>query len=87
MCRSIKILRAPYAVNVSEADLRAAALQYVRTVSGFRLPSEATADAFNHAVETITATTRELLAALEASAAAPVTAADPVATRQAGRSR
>jgi hypothetical protein len=79
MCRSIKILRAPYAVNVSDADVRAAALQYVRTVSGFRRPTDATADAFNHAVETITAITRGLLAALEASAS------DPVADRAAGR--
>lgn len=73
MCRSIKILRAPYAVDVNDADVRAAALQYVRTVSGFRRPTDATADAFNHAVETIAATTRGLLAALEATASDPVT--------------
>jgi hypothetical protein len=69
MCRSIKILRAPYAIGVTDEDVRAAALQYVQTVSGFRLPSAATACAFNHAVETVTAATRELLAVLEAVAA------------------
>ncbi len=68
MCRSIKTLRAPYATGVTDEDMRAAALQYVQTVSGFRLPSAATAYAFNHAVETVTAVTRELLAVLEANA-------------------
>jgi hypothetical protein len=72
MCRSIKILRAPYAVDVTEEDVRAAALQYVRTVSGFRLPPDTTADAFNQAVDTITATTRALLTTLEADAGDPV---------------
>jgi hypothetical protein len=73
MCRSIKILRAPYAVGVTDEDLRAAALQYVRTVSGFRLPPGGTAEAFDSAVETIITATRDLLAVL------PATAGDPAA--------
>ena len=38
MCRNIKILRAPYAVGVTDDDVHAAALEYVRTVGGVRLP-------------------------------------------------
>jgi hypothetical protein len=67
MCRNIKTLRAPYAVGVTDDDVRAAALQYVRTIGGFRLPSPDNADAFNEAVDTITAATRNLLARLDAS--------------------
>jgi hypothetical protein len=68
MCRNIKILRAPYAVGVTDDDVHAAALQYVRTVGGVRLPGPHNEEAFNQAVEAISATTRELLARLEASA-------------------
>jgi hypothetical protein len=71
MCRNIKTLRAPYAVGVTDDDVRAAALQYVRTVGGFRLPSPHNADAFNEAVDTITAATRDLLAHLGASPEQP----------------
>jgi hypothetical protein len=66
MCRSIKILRPPYAAGVTDDDVRAAALQYVQTVSGFRLPPAELADAFDRAVNMITGVTRELLAAAEA---------------------
>jgi hypothetical protein len=65
MCRSIKTLRPPYAEVVTEADMRAAALQYVRKISGFRAPAAKNADAFNQAVEEIAASTARLLAALE----------------------
>jgi hypothetical protein len=68
MCRNIKILRAPYAIGVTDDDVHAAALQYVRTVGGVRLPGPHTEEAFNQAVETISATTRDLLARLEAGA-------------------
>ena len=71
MCRNIKILRAPYAVGVTDDDVHAAALQYVRTVGGVRLPGPHIEEAFNQAVETISAATRELLASLEASAEQP----------------
>ena len=39
MCRSIKTLRPPYAEAVTDDDMRAAALQYVRKISGFRAPA------------------------------------------------
>jgi len=67
MCRNIKTLRAPYAVGVTDDDVHAAALQYVRTVGGIRLPSPHNAEAFNQAVDAISVATRALLAGLEAS--------------------
>ena len=66
MCRNIKILRAPIAVDVTDDDVQAAALQYVRTVGGIRLPSPHHAEVFNQAVDAISAATRALLAGLEA---------------------
>ena len=78
MCRNIKILRAPYAVEVTDDDVHAAALQYVRTVGGVRLPGPHIEEAFNQAVETISAATRELLARLEASAEQPGGLARPL---------
>ena len=68
MCRNVKILRAPYAVGVTDDDVHAAALQYVRTVGGVRLPGPHNEEAFNLAVETISAATWDLLARLGASA-------------------
>ena len=65
MCRSIKTLREPYTPEVTEADIEAAALQYVRKVSGFRKPAPHNAEAFEAAVAAITAATRELLSTLE----------------------
>jgi hypothetical protein len=65
MCRSIKTLREPYTEQVTVDDMHAAALQYVRKVSGFRTPAAHNADAFNNAVDLITAATRELLSQLE----------------------
>jgi hypothetical protein len=79
MCRNIKILRAPYAVGVTDDDVHAAALQYVRTVGGVRLPSPHNAEAFNQAVNTISAATRDLLAFLEASPERPGGLAAPAA--------
>ncbi len=64
MCRSIKTLRAPYTEGVTEADVRAAALQYVRKVSGFRTPAVHNALAFDAAVDAVTAATRDLLDSL-----------------------
>jgi hypothetical protein len=61
MCRSIKTLRPPYTEQVTDDDMRAAALQYVRKVSGFRTPAGHNAEAFNRAVDEITEATRHLL--------------------------
>ena len=60
MCRSIKTLRRKDD-NASDEDVRAAALQFVRKVSGYRLPSRANEVAFNAAVEEISAASRRLL--------------------------
>ncbi len=68
MCRSIKTLREPYAEHVTEQDMRAAALQYVRKVSGFRAPAPHNAAAFDRAVDTIAAATQALLGQLEVRA-------------------
>jgi len=65
MCRSIKTLRPPYVEEITDDDVRAAALQYVRKVSGFRAPAAHNAHAFNDALDAVTAATRELLDRLE----------------------
>ncbi|GAA1164924.1 hypothetical protein F4556_006873 [Kitasatospora gansuensis] len=61
MCRSIKTLRAPVTPEVTEDDIHAAALQYVRKVSGFRAPAAHNQEAFDRAVAAVTEATRELL--------------------------
>jgi len=62
MCRSIKTLRG--VEPPTDGEVRAAALQFVRKISGFREPSQANAPAFDRAVEEITGVSRALLAAL-----------------------
>ena len=65
MCRSIKTLRPPYAEHVTDDDIRAAALQYVRKISGFRAPAGHNAEAFGQAVDAVAAATTALLDHLE----------------------
>jgi len=65
MCRSIRTLRPPYAEHITDEDVRAAALQYVRKISGFRAPAAANAAAFDQAVEAVTVATGELLSSLK----------------------
>ena len=69
MCRSIKTLRPPYAADVTDEDIRAAALQYVRKISGFRVPAGHNAEAFGTAVDAVAAATATLLDHLEVRAA------------------
>jgi hypothetical protein len=64
MCRSIKTLRRPDE-PATEEEIRAAALQFIRKVSGFRKPSRANAEAFDSAVEEVAAASRRLLGAVE----------------------
>jgi len=66
MCRSIKTLR-HLDVPVPDDEMRAAALQYVRKVSGYRRPSPANEHAFNHAVDEIALASRRLLDAVTAT--------------------
>jgi hypothetical protein len=61
MCRSIKTLRG---AEPTEQEIRAAALQFVRKVSGYRAPSRANTEAFEAAVEEVTSSTARLLGAL-----------------------
>ena len=63
MCRSIKTLRRPD-TPVTDEEVRAAALQFVRKISGYRKPSRANEAAFNHAVDEIALTSRALLESL-----------------------
>ncbi|MBO2454216.1 DUF2277 domain-containing protein [Actinomadura barringtoniae] len=65
MCRSIKTLRPPFTEDVTEEDMRAAALQYVRKISGFRAPASHNAEAFDRAVQEIAESTARLLSTLE----------------------
>jgi len=64
MCRSIKTLRPPYLEQLTDDDVHAAALQYVRKVAGMRQPSAANHDVFDTAVTDIAAATSTLLASL-----------------------
>ena len=63
MCRSIKRLRGPDGV-ATEPEIREAALQYVRKVSGFREPSNRNREAFEAAVEEVARASQRLLAAV-----------------------
>ena len=63
MCRSIKTLRG---TEFSDEEISAAALQFVRKVSGYREPSQANAEAFNRAVDEIASASRPMLASLKA---------------------
>jgi hypothetical protein len=60
MCRSIKVLRRPESSPTPE-EVSAAALQFVRKVSGFRAPSKTNQAAFDAAVGDIARTTENLL--------------------------
>ncbi len=60
MCRSIKQLR-NVEIPATEDEVRAAALQFVRKVSGYRKPSKVNQEAFDEAVEEITQVTQHLL--------------------------
>jgi hypothetical protein len=67
MCRNIQTLY-NFEPAATEEEIRAAALQYVRKVSGFNKPSRANAEAFYRAVDEVAATTEALLGRLVTSA-------------------
>jgi len=67
MCRNIRTLH-NFEPPASEDEVRAAALQYVRKVSGSTHPSQANAEAFDRAVEEVARTTTVLLDSLVTSA-------------------
>lgn len=70
MCRSIKVLRRVERAP-SEQELHEAALQFVRKISGYRVPSQANAEVFEAAVRDVTASSRRLLKGLAPSKRVP----------------
>jgi hypothetical protein len=68
MCRNIRPLF-NFDPPATQEEIRAAATQYVRKISGFRKPSQANEAAFNEAIEEIADVSGRLLAALETPAA------------------
>jgi hypothetical protein len=66
MCRSIKTLRQG-AEPANDEEIHAAALQYVRKVSGYRAPSAANVDAFATAIDEVAAATSKLVRAVAAT--------------------
>ncbi|MFN8375627.1 MAG: DUF2277 domain-containing protein [Anaerolineae bacterium] len=78
MCRNIKTLY-NFEPPATDDEIKAAALQFVRKISGFNKPSKANEEAFNAAVEAITAVSTNLLNALESNA--PTRNRDEVAAK------
>jgi hypothetical protein len=73
MCRNIRVLY-NFQPPTTEAEVRAAALQFVRKVSGLNSPSVADREVFEQAIDEVAASTNRLLASLKARA--------PVRTRE-----
>ena len=67
MCRNIRTLH-NFEPPATDEEVRASALQYVRKVSGFNKPSRANEEAFERAVDAVTAASTQLLAELTTSA-------------------
>ncbi len=83
MCRNIKMLF-NFDTPATEEEIRAAALQYVRKISGFNKPSKANEAAFNAAVDAIALISSSLLDSLETSA--PPRSREEVAAKARARS-
>jgi hypothetical protein len=69
MCRNIKTLH-NFAPLATDDEIRASSLQFVRKLSGFTRPSNANEEAFNRAVDKVTAAAQELLRSLITNAPA-----------------
>jgi hypothetical protein len=67
MCRNIRTLY-NFDPPASDEEINAAALQYVRKISGFTKPSQANEEAFAKAIDAVAAASRELLAQLTTTA-------------------
>ena len=86
MCRNIKLLF-NFEPPATEDEVTAAALQYVRKVSGMRKPSRANQEAFDHAVAEITAATRRLIDLLDTDTPPRDRDQEAQAARERGRRR
>lgn len=86
MCRNIRNLH-NFGPPTTEDEVRAAALQYVRKISGFTKPSRANALAFEHAVDAVAQASSELLSELVTSAPAKDREAEAVKARARGAAR
>jgi hypothetical protein len=86
MCRSIKTL-ANFEPPASEDEIRAAALQFVRKLSGTTRPSRANALAFDHAVDEVAVAASRLIASLTTSAPARNRAAEARKAQERARRR
>jgi hypothetical protein len=71
MCRNIKLLRHPESLP-SDEELRAASLQFVRKITGYRSPSTANREVFDRAVAEIARASRSLFDQLEIREASKV---------------
>jgi hypothetical protein len=67
MCRNIRPLF-NFEPQATEEEIRAAALQFMRKISGFAKPSQANAPAFQTAIDEVTATARRLIASMDTNA-------------------
>jgi hypothetical protein len=67
MCRNIRTLH-NFEPPATEDEIRASALQYVRKISGFTKPSQANAEAFEHAVDAVAELSADLLSRLVTNA-------------------
>ncbi|MGD9510622.1 MAG: DUF2277 domain-containing protein [Geminicoccaceae bacterium] len=86
MCRNIKILF-NFAPPATEAQIRAAALQFVRKISGFNQPSHANEAAFGRAVDEVAAAAERLMGSLVTSAQARDREVEAQKARERGRVR
>jgi hypothetical protein len=86
MCRNIRTLY-NFEPPATDEEVRAAALQYVRKVSGFTKPSKANEEAFDAAVEAIASVSQQLLERLETSAPPKDRALEAEKARARGRAR
>ena len=81
MCRNIRPLF-NFDPPATQDEIQAAALQYVRKISGYNKPSQVNEAAFDHAVEAITAISSDLLRSLETNAPVKDRAVEAAKARQ-----
>jgi hypothetical protein len=86
MCRNIRTLH-NFEPPATEEEIRDAALQYVRKISGSTKPSQANAEAFDHAVDEISRATATLLDSLVTSAPPKDREVEAAKRRERGRAR